>query len=129
MFCFLQALTHLWKWACPEAPLTQPMGMSWNRCWLPVRRHQGRDRRWSYCRAPRTPIYSMSDYREHLQLGVLLFSIFSTKLHLFESNQAYILCILVSQNQDHMHPEMNQHAGCSNQETCVKHFSEFRLQM
>lgn len=73
--CFLQALTHLWKWACPEAPLTQPMGASLNRCWLHVRLHQGNDRLWSSCRAPRTPIFSMFESRDHLQLILLLFSI------------------------------------------------------
>ena len=54
-----QALTPLWKWACPEAHLTQQMETSWNRCWLPVRR-QGNGRRWSSSRGPRTPISSMS---------------------------------------------------------------------
>lgn len=58
-FVFLQAPTHLWKWACREAHLTQPMGASWNRCWLRARRHLGSDRLSSSCRAPRTPIYSM----------------------------------------------------------------------
>lgn len=71
---FLQDLTHLLKWACPEAPRTQQMGVSSNRCWLHAKHRQGNDRLWSSCRAPRTLIYSMFESRDHLQLILLLFS-------------------------------------------------------